>query len=426
MAIRYTFCMAQETLTQELIRRGFVNQTTFKSMKDLDSTKRTFYLGVDPSAASMTIGNLASIMMVRAFIRHGHKALLLIGGATGMIGDPDGKNEERELKPLEEIEQNKKQIVDQYKTILNGLDFEVVDNYSWFKDMNYLDFLREIGKKVPMRQMLGRDFVNKRLSADGMGISYAEFSYVLVQAYDFLHLHKEKDATLQICGSDQWGNAIAGVDLIRRVTGNETHVWSTPLVVNKSTGVKFGKSEAGAVWLNPDMTTPYQFYQFWLNLDDAGVDDYLRIYTEISEEDINATMSDFEKNRSQRAAQKKLAYEATKFIHGLDTANSVRNISEALFGDSSFSSLTTKDFVQLSKELGSTKVSKDDSLIDILVAAHLASSKGDARRFIEAQAVYVNGTQIGPENATLDPDTYIEGYMLLRRGKNNQTVICLQ
>jgi tyrosyl-tRNA synthetase len=418
--------MAQELLTQELIRRGFVNQTTFKSMKDLDSTKRTFYLGVDPSAASMTIGNLASIMMVRAFIRHGHKAILLIGGATGMIGDPDGKNEERELKPLEEIEQNKKQIVDQYKTILDGLDFEVVDNYSWFKDMNYLDFLREIGKKVPMRQMLGRDFVNKRLSADGMGISYAEFSYVLVQAYDFLHLHKEKDATLQICGSDQWGNAIAGVDLIRRVTGNETHVWSTPLVVNKSTGVKFGKSEAGAVWLNPNMTTPYQFYQFWLNLDDAGVDDYLRIYTELSEEDISATMSDFEKNRSQRAAQKKLAYEATKFIHGLDTANSVRKISEALFGDSSFSSLTAKDFVQLSKELGSTKVSKDDSLIDILVAAHLASSKGDARRFIEAKAVYVNGTQIGPENAALDPDIFIEGYMLLRRGKNNQTVICLQ
>ncbi|MCX6729419.1 MAG: tyrosine--tRNA ligase [Candidatus Saccharibacteria bacterium] len=418
--------MVQESLTQELIRRGFVNQTTFKSMKDLDSTKRTFYLGVDPSAASMTIGNLASIMMVRTFIRHGHKAILLIGGATGMIGDPDGKNEERELKPLEEIEQNKKQIVEQYRTILDGLDFEVVDNYSWFKDMNYLDFLRDIGKKVPMRQMLGRDFVNKRLSADGMGISYAEFSYVLVQAYDFLHLHKEKDATLQICGSDQWGNAIAGVDLIRRVTGNETHVWSTPLVVNKSTGVKFGKSEAGAVWLNPDMTTPYQFYQFWLNLDDAGVDDYLRIYTEISEEDISATMSDFEKNKSQRAAQKKLAYEATKFIHGLDTANSVRKISEALFGNTSFNSLATQDFVQLSKELGSTKVSKDDSLIDILVASHLASSKGDARRFIEAKAVYINGTQIGPENATLDPDTFIEGYMLLRRGKNNQTVICLQ
>jgi len=395
-------------------------------MKDLDSTKRTFYLGVDPSAASMTIGNLASIMMVRTFIRHGHKAILLIGGATGMIGDPDGKNEERELKPLEEIEQNKKNIVDQYKTILDGLDFEVVDNYSWFKNMNYLDFLRDIGKKVPMRQMLGRDFVNKRLSADGMGISYAEFSYVLVQAYDFLHLHKEKDATLQICGSDQWGNAIAGVDLIRRVTGNEAHVWSTPLVVNKSTGVKFGKSEAGAVWLDPDMTTPYQFYQFWLNLDDAGVDDYLRIYTEISEEDISATMSDFEKNKSQRAAQKKLAYEATKFIHGLDTANSVRKISEALFGNTSFNSLATQDFVQLSKELGSTKVSKDDSLIDILVASHLASSKGDARRFIEAKAVYINGAQIGPENATLDPDTFIEGYMLLRRGKNNQTVICLQ
>ena len=418
--------MSNETLTQELIRRGFVNQTTFKKMQELDETKRTFYLGVDPSAASMTIGNLASIMMVRAFIRHGHKAILLIGGATGMIGDPDGKNEERDLKSLEEIDRNKKSIVDQYKLILDDLDFEVVDNYDWFKNINYLDFLRDIGKKVPMRQMLGRDFVNKRLSADGMGISYAEFSYVLIQAYDFLHLHKEKNVTLQICGSDQWGNAIAGVDLIRRATGDESHIWSTPLVVNKSTGVKFGKSEAGAVWLNPDMTTPYQFYQFWLNLDDAGVDDYLNIYTELSENEINEVMVAFDKDRSKRAAQKKLAYEATKLIHGEDTADSVKKISEALFGDASFNDLSQADFTQLSKELGSTKVSKDDSLADILVAAKLASSKGEARRFIDAKAVYINGTQIDPDHAQLKPDHFIHGNLVLRRGKNSQTVICLQ
>jgi tyrosyl-tRNA synthetase len=259
-----------------------------------------------------------------------------------------------------------------------------------------------------------------------MGISYAEFSYVLIQAYDFLHLHKEKNVTLQICGSDQWGNAIAGVDLIRRVTGDESHIWSTPLVVNKSTGVKFGKSEAGAVWLNPDMTTPYQFYQFWLNLDDAGVDDYLNIYTELSENEINEVMAAFDKDRSKRAAQKKLAYEATKLIHGKDTADSVKKISEALFGDASFDDLSQTDFTQLARELGSTKVSKDDSLADILVAAKLASSKGEARRFIDAKAVYINGTQIDPDHAQLKPDHFIHGNLVLRRGKNSQTVICLQ
>jgi tyrosyl-tRNA synthetase len=418
--------MNKETLSQELIRRGFVNQTTFKKMQDLDDTTRTFYLGVDPSAESMTIGNLASIMMVRAFIRHGHKALLLIGGATGMIGDPDGKNEERDLKSITEIEKNKKAITGQYKTILGELPFEVVDNYAWFKDINYLDFLRDIGKRVPMRQMLGRDFVSKRLSADGTGISYAEFSYVLIQAYDFLHLHKEKGVTLQICGSDQWGNSIAGVDLIRRATGNEAHIWSTPLVVNKSTGVKFGKSEAGAVWLNPDMTSPYQFYQFWLNLDDAGVDDYLNIYTELSEEDINAVMFEFEKDKSGRAAQKLLAYEATKIIHGKNTADSVKKISEALFGVAPFEALSKNDFIELIRELGETTVVKDASLIDALVAAKLASSKGEARRFVEAKAVYINGTQVDSSFTKLTNDVFIHGHLVLRRGKNSQTVISQQ
>lgn len=418
--------MNKETLSQELIRRGFVNQTTFKKMQDLDDTTRTFYLGVDPSAESMTIGNLASIMMVRAFIRHGHKALLLIGGATGMIGDPDGKNEERDLKSITEIEKNKKAITGQYKTILGELPFEVVDNYTWFKDINYLDFLRDIGKRVPMRQMLGRDFVSKRLSADGTGISYAEFSYVLIQAYDFLHLHKEKGVTLQICGSDQWGNSIAGVDLIRRVTGNEAHIWSTPLVVNKSTGVKFGKSEAGAVWLNPDMTSPYQFYQFWLNLDDAGVDDYLNIYTELSEEDINAVMFEFEKDKSGRAAQKLLAYEATKIIHGKKTADSVKKISEALFGVAPFEALSKSDFIELIRELGETTVVKDASLIDALVTAKLASSKGEARRFVEAKAVYINGTQVDSSFTKLTNDVFIHGHLVLRRGKNSQTVISQQ
>ena len=275
------------TLSEELAWRGFVNQTTFKSHADIDKTPLTFYFGVDPSAASMTIGNLAAAMMVRKFIKHGHKAIILVGGATGLIGDPDGKADERNLKTLEEIAVNKKGIVSQYKRIFGDLDFEVVDNYDWFKDLGYLEFLRDVGKHVPMRQMLGRDFVQTRLSEDGSGISYAEFSYVLIQAYDFVHLCREKGATLQLCGSDQWGNSIAGVDLIRRLTGKEAHVWSLPLIINKATGKKFGKSEDGAVWLDAELTSPYTFYQFWLNADDEGVEDYLKIYTELSREKID-------------------------------------------------------------------------------------------------------------------------------------------
>jgi tyrosyl-tRNA synthetase len=259
------------TLSEELQWRGFVNQTTFKDIAVLDGQSLTFYWGVDPSASSMQVGNLAAAMMVKQFIKHGHKAVLLVGGATGLIGDPDGKTEERTLKTTDEIDANKKGIADQYSHIFQGLPFRQVDNYDWFKDMGYLEFLREVGKHVPLRQMLQREFVQSRLAADGAGISYAEFSYVLIQAFDFLQLYRDHGVTLQLCGSDQWGNSIAGVDLIRRVSGAETNVWSTPLVINKTTGKKFGKSEDGAVWLDSKKTSPTQFYQFWINADDGGV-----------------------------------------------------------------------------------------------------------------------------------------------------------
>ncbi len=276
-ATRYVILSTHMTLSEELTWRGFVNQTTYKDIAALDGDSISFYFGVDPSASSMTIGNLASAMMVRHFIDHGHKAILLVGGATGMIGDPDGKKQERDLLTLEQIGHNKDAIAGQYRQVFAGQDFEIVDNYDWFKDMGYLNFLREVGKHVPMRQMLARDFVSSRLGEDGAGISYAEFSYSLIQGYDYLHLHREKGVNLQLCGADQWGNCIAGVDLIRRITGDEAHIWSAPLIVNKTTGVKFGKSEEGAVWLDPTQTTPTQFYQFWINCDDAGVEDYLKI-----------------------------------------------------------------------------------------------------------------------------------------------------
>lgn len=417
--------MSNLPLSQELTWRGFVNQTTFKSATDLDGQPITFYWGVDPSASSMTIGNLAAAMMVRQFIRHGHKAVLLVGGATGMVGDPDGKAEERTLKSLEEIAANKAAIIAQYKTIFGDLPFEVVDNYDWFKSMNYLDFLRDVGKHVPMRQMLGRDFVQTRLSESGAGISYAEFSYVLIQAYDFLHLSKEHGVSLQVCGSDQWGNCIAGVDLIRRLSGKEAHIWSTPLVINKATGQKFGKSEGGAIWLDPRQTSVYQFYQFWLNADDDGVGEYLNIYTELDQEQISKIMTEFEESKGQRLAQKALAYEVTKLVHGAQAADSIQRVTEALFGGSDYNQLRPEDFDHLTKELPTVSANKNTPLIDVLVQATLASSKSEARRFLESNAIYINGQQIPLSKTTLGTEDMVNGYVILRRGKNATALVKL-
>jgi tyrosyl-tRNA synthetase len=215
------------TLSEELAWRGFTNQTTYPDASALDGDQISFYFGVDPSSDSMTIGNLAAAMMVRHFIDHGHNAYLLVGGATGMIGDPDGKKDERNIQTLEAIDHNKRAIAAQYSQVFAGKDFTVVDNYDWFKDINYIDFLRTVGKKVPLSQMLGRDFVQSRLGEGGSGISYAEFSYSLIQGFDFVHLSREYSVSLQLCGADQWGNSVAGVDLIRRLDGKEAHVYST-------------------------------------------------------------------------------------------------------------------------------------------------------------------------------------------------------
>ncbi len=411
------------TLSEELAWRGFVNQTTYKSPAILDGKPITFYWGVDPSAPSMTIGNLAAAMMVRHFITHGHKAVLLVGGATGMIGDPDGKGEERDLKPLEEIQSNKDAIAAQYKQLFGGLDFKLVDNYDWFKDMGYLQFLREVGKHVPMRQMLGRDFIQKRLSDDGAGISYAEFSYVLIQAYDFLHLHQQHSVDLQVCGSDQWGNCIAGVDLIRRVTGDEAHVWSTPLVINKATGAKFGKSEDRAVWLDPELTSVYKFYQFWLNADDEGVEDYLKIYTLLDKPKIEQVMQDFNGDKASRNAQKTLAWEVTKMVHGERRAQAVITITKVLFGDAKISELGKDEWLLLKEELPHVKY--QDGIISTLVAADLAKSNSEAARFMLEGSVYVNKQKIDLEKySPYDlPDPFVKGWNLIKRGKNSFAIV---
>lgn len=406
-------------LSDELTWRGFVNQTTFKDITALDGDPITFYLGIDPSADSMTIGNLAVVMMVRHFIAHGHKAVLLVGGATGMIGDPDGKKQERDLLTVEQINRNKQAIAAQYKQVLGDLPFELVDNYDWFKDMGYLEFLRDVGKHVPMRQMLGRDFVQSRLGEDGAGISYAEFSYSLIQGYDFLHLHREKGVSLQICGADQWGNSITGVDLTRRITGNEVHVWSAPLVINKATGAKFGKSESGAIWLDPTKTSPYDFYQFWLNVDDEGVEEYLKFYTVLSKDEIAEVMAEFTDNRAGRAAQRRLAYEVTKIVHGEQAAQDVISVTDTLFGGQS---MNVALYGAIKNIFDAQPLAIDTPLLEALVKIGLASSNTEARRFVADGAISFNGERVSEEKSTVAASDFHDDILVVRRGKNSVAI----
>jgi tyrosyl-tRNA synthetase len=373
--------------SEELTWRGFVNQTTFKDLSVLDTGKFTFYWGVDPSADSMQVGNLAAAMMVRHFMQAGHKAVLLVGGATGMIGDPDGKDEERELKSLEQIAKNKAAIAAQYKQVFAGMDFEIVDNYDWFKPIGYLNFLRDIGKHFSMTQLLQRDFIQSRIGKGGRGISYAEFSYSLIQGYDFLHLFRKKGVTLQVCGADQWGNSLSGVELIRKLEGKEAHVYSCPLIVNKTTGKKFGKSEGGAVWLDPKRTSIFDFYQFWLNVDDAGVEEYIKVYTTLTQPEVDALMAEFLQNPAGRIAQKTLAYEVTKLVHGKEEAEKV-----------SRGGLVPTITLAHGKH----------DIFEVLVKAGLASSNSAAKRLLDQGGIKINQKKVGAQQVSITKGDVIQ------------------
>jgi len=399
-------------LSDELTWRGFVNQTTFANLTDINEP-RTFYWGVDPSADSMTVGNLAAAMLVRHFIDHGHKAILLVGGATGMIGDPDGKKQERELQSVDTIASNKAALAKQYEAIFAGKPFEIVDNYDWFKDINYLDFLRDVGKHASMTQMLDRDFIKSRIGEGGEGISYAEFSYSLIQGYDFLHLFREKGVTLQLAGADQWGNSVTGVQLIRRLESKESQVFTTPLVVNKTTGVKFGKSEAGAVWLDPNKTSPYKFYQFWLNTDDETAEDLIKIYTLLDRAEIERIIQEHRANPGARQLQARLAHEVTALVHGNERTSSVEKVTGVLFGETSVQELSEADMNELAAEIPTVGAG---DLVEALVASGHAASNGDARRLIEGGAVSVNGQKV---SASVD----IQGPALIKKGKNGFVLV---
>ncbi len=395
------------TLSEELAWRGFVNQHTFTDESDINQP-RTFYWGVDPSADSMTIGNLAPAMMIRHFINHGHKAILLVGGATGMIGDPDGKKQERDLKTLEIIAANKVAISAQYRSIFAGQDFEIVDNYDWFKDISYLEFLRGVGKHVSMTKMLDREFIKARIGEGGEGISYAEFSYALIQGYDFLHLFREKNATLQLGGSDQWGNMISGVQLIRRLENEETHVWSTPLVINKQTGVKFGKSEGGAIWLDPTKTSPYKFFQFWLNVDDETAEDLVKIYTLLDYETIERLIGEHRADPGKRILQKTLAREVTELVHGQAKRDALERVTAVLFGDEVFTSLSNSDVDELANEIPAVGL---QNVTSALIAAGVCQSNGEAKRLIANNAISVNGQKVSNDITITTPS-------LIKKGKN--------
>lgn len=406
--------MAEMKLSEELQWRGFIKDKTFEDVTWLD-TPRKFYLGSDPSADSLTIGNLAIYVLARHLAAHGWKAVMLVGGATGLIGDPGGKDEERQLKSHEEVERNVAGLAKQVKRIFAGNDFELVNNYDWFKDLGYLEFLRDVGKHYSMTELIQRDFIASRMGEGGSGISYAEFSYSLIQGYDYWWLFKHKGVELQIGGSDQWGNMLSGAPLIRKKEGKEVHALSMPLVINKATGKKFGKSEGGAVWLDPKKTSPTQFYQFWINCDDEGVEDYLKIYTTITKDELDKLMAEHRANPAERKAQTRLAEQVTKLVHGDAELATARAVTEVLTGKRSIADLTDFVLAAMRKEVPAVRAQAGHEIADLLAQTGLAGSKTEARRLLADNAISINGQKTQKER--LEEDDFQDGRLLIRKGK---------
>lgn len=401
-------------LSEELQWRGFVAEHTLDQISDLDKAPHNFYWGTDPSADSLHIGHLAALMMCACFVRHGYTPYYLVGGATGQIGDPKD-TVERDLKGLDEIEKNKVALAKQIIKVTHSPEgTQLVDNYDWFKDIKFLPFLREIGKAFSMTQLLDRQFVQKRIGEGGSGISYAEFSYTLIQGYDFLHLFRTYNIDLQLCGADQFGNCTSGIHLIKRLENAEANCYSCPLIIDKVTGRKFGKSEGNAVWLDAEKTSIFDFYQFWLNQSDEALEDYFKYFTFIMPEELKQILAEHAKNPSARSGQKRLAEEVTKVVHGEEAAKQAAKITALLFGDGKITDLNDSDLNLLAKSFPTTKIGA--KLVDILVQTSLASSKGEARKLIANNAISINGIK-----AT--EDQVIEKTSLIKRGKNKFAVV---
>ena len=402
------------TLSEELQWRGFIAEHTLDNVSDLDKAPRNFYWGTDPSADSLHIGHLAALMMCACFVRHGYTPYYLVGGATGQIGDPKD-TVERDLKGLDEIAKNKVALAKQIVRVTHSpADTQVLDNLDWFGEVKFLPFLREIGKAFSMTQLLDRQFVQKRIGEGGSGISYAEFSYTLIQGYDFLHLFRTHHVDLQLCGADQYGNYTSGIHLIRRLEGAKADAYSCPLIIDKVTGRKFGKSEGNAVWLDSEKTSIFDFYQFWLNQPDEVLGEYFKYYTLVTPEELDSILAKHAENPGARYGQRTLARMVTEVVHGESAANSAEKITGILFGEGQITDLSEDELNLLASSFPTA--AKGANLLDILVETGLASSKGEGRNFIASGAISINGVK-----AT--EDAPVSEIALIKRGKNKFALV---
>ena len=410
-------------ILDDLEWRGLIaHSTDLDALRaEMDEGPVRFYVGFDPTAPSLHMGNLLQIITARRLQDAGHVPYALVGGATGLIGDPRDSGE-RTMNPVDTVAEWVQRVRRQIEPFLS---FEgdnaatMVDNYDWTSKMSAIDFLRDIGKHFPVNRMLARDVVRTRLES---GISYTEFSYVLLQSLDFLELFRTHDVRLQFGGSDQWGNLTGGVDLIRRVTGAHVHAFATPLVT-KADGTKFGKTEGGALWLDPEMMSPYAFYQFWLNVEDSKVGELLRLFTFLSHEEIEDLEQQTEEKPFLRAGQKRLAEEVTSLVHGAEETERIKAASAALFGGGDLHALDAGTLAAALREAGGGELAADHempTMVDLLVAAGLVDSRGAARRTVSEGGAYLNNERVTDPEARPGPDDVVAGaWLVLRRGKKN-------
>lgn len=367
------------TFFEELKWRGLLKDISSPDLEEkLNNESLTFYLGTDPTADSLHIGHYASFVTAKRLALHGHKPIILVGGATGLIGDPR-PTAEREIISKETVEKNIEGLKRQVTKLLDG-KAEVVNNYEWTKDITFLDFLRDIGKYINVNYMLNKDIISRRLNT---GITYAEFSYTLLQGYDFLHLYKEKGCTLQAAGSDQWGNITTGIELIRKIEGTEAYGFTMPLILD-STGKKFGKSEGNALWLDKEKTSPYKIYQYLINTDDSKVIEYLKVFTFLNKEQIDALEETVKNEPEKRLAQKTLAFEVVKDLHGEEEAIKARTTSEEVF---------SKGYSEEGMEEVLIEVEDNINILDLLVKASIAPSKSEARRLVTGNGISINSAK---------------------------------
>ena len=402
------------TLFEDLKWRGLIKDIAGEEsdlQKVLDGSPFSFYWGTDPTADSLHLGHYSSLCMAKRLAYAGHHPVLLCGGATGRIGDPR-PTAEREIISEETVNRNIQSIHNQIDRLIDG-KAELVDNYDWMKDYTFLNFLRDIGKYINVNYMLDKDIIRRRLET---GITFAEFSYMLMQGYDFLHLYQTKKCIMQVAGSDQWGNITTGVDLIRKVLDKTAYAFTMPLILDP-TGKKFGKSEGNALWLDKNKTSAYEIYQYLINADDSKVLEYLKVFTFLSKEQIEDVYAQQQAAPETRIAQKTLAWEVVKDIHGKDEADNAVLVSQKLFaGD--FSGLSVQDIKAGMKGVPSFPFEKNEPLIDVLVNNKIASSKREARDFLKANAISVNGKPVSDETALITKDMALGGEILIfRRGK---------